>query len=138
MDRTGSLSARMKGGGGVGVTGGGRGEGESHSTPSRPYPPGIHPGGKTLILACVYPVIMSSISADCHRQFFFNNPQHKSNFTYSPECYAVTDVSNVLNFFTLLFLESATIMPVNNKPDKVPLKMQRTQIHSHTIINKLR
>lgn len=71
MDRTGSLSARMKGGGGVGVTGGGRGEsGESHSTPSRPYPPGIHPGGKTLILVCVYPVIMSSISADCHRQVF--------------------------------------------------------------------
>ncbi|KAM3597250.1 uncharacterized protein V6R79_001885 [Siganus canaliculatus] len=44
MDKTGSLSARMKGGGGIGITGGG-GEGESHSAPSRPYPPGIHPGG---------------------------------------------------------------------------------------------
>ncbi|XP_038551772.1 unconventional myosin-XV [Micropterus salmoides] len=45
MKKTGSLSARMKGGGGVGIPGGGRGEGESHATPSRPYPPGIHPGG---------------------------------------------------------------------------------------------
>ncbi|KAM8723613.1 unconventional myosin-XV [Acanthopagrus schlegelii] len=45
MEKTGSLSARMKGGGGIGITGEGRGEGESHSAPSRPYPPGIHPGG---------------------------------------------------------------------------------------------
>ncbi|XP_026180323.1 unconventional myosin-XV [Mastacembelus armatus] len=46
MEKTGSLSARMKGGGGIGITGGGRGEGESHTAPtSRPYPPGIHPGG---------------------------------------------------------------------------------------------
>ncbi|KAM7372263.1 hypothetical protein PAMP_009443 [Pampus punctatissimus] len=46
MEKTGSLSARMKGGGGIGITGGGGGggEGESHSAPSRPYPPGIHPG----------------------------------------------------------------------------------------------
>ncbi|XP_042360382.1 unconventional myosin-XV [Plectropomus leopardus] len=44
MEKTGSLSARMKGGGGIGITGGGRGEGESQTTPSRPYPPGIHPG----------------------------------------------------------------------------------------------
>nr|XP_046271328.1 unconventional myosin-XV isoform X3 [Scatophagus argus] len=43
MEKTGSLSERMKGGGGI--TGGGRGDGESHSAPSRPYPPGIHPGG---------------------------------------------------------------------------------------------
>nr|XP_046271327.1 unconventional myosin-XV isoform X2 [Scatophagus argus] len=42
MEKTGSLSERMKGGGGI--TGGGRGDGESHSAPSRPYPPGIHPG----------------------------------------------------------------------------------------------
>ncbi|XP_029292905.1 unconventional myosin-XV [Cottoperca gobio] len=42
--KTGSLSARMKGGGGIGITRGGRGEGESQTTPSRPYPPGIHPG----------------------------------------------------------------------------------------------
>ncbi|XP_034395181.1 unconventional myosin-XV [Cyclopterus lumpus] len=40
MDKRGSLSARMKGGGGIGITG----EGESRTTPSRPYPPGIHPG----------------------------------------------------------------------------------------------
>ncbi|XP_062295315.1 unconventional myosin-XV [Scomber scombrus] len=45
MEKTGSLSARMKGGGGIGITGGGGGEGESHLAPSRPYPPGIHPGG---------------------------------------------------------------------------------------------
>ncbi|XP_037648825.1 unconventional myosin-XV isoform X6 [Sebastes umbrosus] len=45
MEKTGSLSARMKGGGGIGIPGGGRGEGESQSPPSRPYPPGIHPGG---------------------------------------------------------------------------------------------
>ncbi|XP_076608369.1 unconventional myosin-XV [Chaetodon auriga] len=45
MEKSGSLSARMKGGGGIGITGGGRGEGESHTAPSRPYPPGIHPGG---------------------------------------------------------------------------------------------
>ncbi|XP_069005770.1 unconventional myosin-XV [Embiotoca jacksoni] len=44
MEKTGSLSARMKGGGGIGITGGGRGEGENHAAPSRPYPPGIHPG----------------------------------------------------------------------------------------------
>ncbi|XP_074511412.1 unconventional myosin-XV-like isoform X7 [Sebastes fasciatus] len=43
MEKTGSLSARMKGGGGIGIPG--RGEGESQSPPSRPYPPGIHPGG---------------------------------------------------------------------------------------------
>ncbi|XP_034449270.1 unconventional myosin-XV isoform X4 [Hippoglossus hippoglossus] len=45
MEKTGSLTARMKGGGGIGIAGGGRGEGESPATPSRPYPPGIHPGG---------------------------------------------------------------------------------------------
>ncbi|XP_026210607.1 unconventional myosin-XV [Anabas testudineus] len=45
MEKTGSLSARMKGGGGVGIPGGERGEGESHTAPSRPFPPGIHPGG---------------------------------------------------------------------------------------------
>ncbi|XP_054861298.1 unconventional myosin-XV [Amphiprion ocellaris] len=44
MEKTGSLSARMKGGGGIGITGGERGEGESHTARSRPYPPGIHPG----------------------------------------------------------------------------------------------
>ncbi|XP_068560532.1 unconventional myosin-XV [Cebidichthys violaceus] len=44
MERTGSLSARMKGGGGIGIAGGGRGEGENQTIPSRPYPPGIHPG----------------------------------------------------------------------------------------------
>lgn len=49
MEKTGSLSARMKGGGGIGITGGGGGEGESHLAPSRPFPPGIHPGGKTLV-----------------------------------------------------------------------------------------
>lgn len=49
MEKTGSLSARMKGGGGVGITGGERGEEESHTAPSRPYPPGIHPGGKTAV-----------------------------------------------------------------------------------------
>ncbi|KAM6966388.1 LOW QUALITY PROTEIN: unconventional myosin-XV [Tautogolabrus adspersus] len=45
MEKTGSLSARMKGGGGVGITGGGGGEGGSQTTHSRPFPPGIHPGG---------------------------------------------------------------------------------------------
>ncbi len=53
MEKTGSLSARMKGGGGIGITGGGRGDGESQTTSSRPYPPGIHPGGKTMNLVCV-------------------------------------------------------------------------------------
>lgn len=56
MEKTGILSVRMKGGGGIGITGGGRGEGESHSAPSRPYPPGIRPGGKTLNFVCVSPV----------------------------------------------------------------------------------
>ncbi|XP_029692792.1 unconventional myosin-XV isoform X4 [Takifugu rubripes] len=41
----GSLSARMKGGGGIGITGGGRGQEDAHQSTSRPYPPGIHPGG---------------------------------------------------------------------------------------------
>ncbi|XP_067334406.1 unconventional myosin-XV isoform X2 [Channa argus] len=45
IEKTGSLSARMKGGGGVGIAGGERGERESYVAPSRPYPPGIHPGG---------------------------------------------------------------------------------------------
>uniref|UniRef100_H3C3C9 Myosin XVA n=1 Tax=Tetraodon nigroviridis TaxID=99883 RepID=H3C3C9_TETNG len=45
MEKTGSLSARMKGGGGIGITGGGRGEEDTHQSASRPYPPGIHPGG---------------------------------------------------------------------------------------------
>ncbi|KAF7220821.1 unconventional myosin-XV-like [Nothobranchius furzeri] len=49
MERA-SLSARMKGGGGVGISGGGRGGGQGHTSPTRPYPPGIHPGGKTLSL----------------------------------------------------------------------------------------
>ncbi|XP_072225685.1 unconventional myosin-XV [Leuresthes tenuis] len=44
MEKTGGLSARIKGGGGIGITGGGQGDGESHASPSRPYPPGIHPG----------------------------------------------------------------------------------------------
>nr|XP_057906331.1 unconventional myosin-XV isoform X2 [Doryrhamphus excisus] len=39
VEKTGSLAARMKGGGGIGIPGGGRGDGE------RAYPPGIHPGG---------------------------------------------------------------------------------------------
>ncbi|KAM9844223.1 unconventional myosin-XV [Aulostomus maculatus] len=45
MEKCGSLSARMKGGGGIGIPGGGRGKGERSAAPSRPYPPGIHPGG---------------------------------------------------------------------------------------------
>lgn len=56
MEKSGSLTARMKGGGGIGITGGGRGQGDSHAAPSRPFPHGIHPGGKTLKLVCVYPV----------------------------------------------------------------------------------
>ncbi|KAM9745591.1 unconventional myosin-XV isoform 1-T1 [Menidia menidia] len=44
MEKTGGLSARMKGGGGIGIPGGERGDGESRAPPSRPYPPGIHPG----------------------------------------------------------------------------------------------
>ena len=55
MEKSGRFSARMKGGGGIGMTGGGRGEGETQPAPSRPYPPGIHPGGKTLKLVCVFP-----------------------------------------------------------------------------------
>lgn len=58
MERTVSLSARIKGGGGVGITGGGRQEGESHAAPSRPYPPGIHPGGKTLMRVCLFTVFL--------------------------------------------------------------------------------
>lgn len=46
MEKSGSLSERMKGGGGIGITGEGREEGESRPASSRPYPPGIHPGGK--------------------------------------------------------------------------------------------
>ena len=61
MEKTGSLSARMKGGGGIGITGEGRGEVESHSGPSRPYPPGIHPGGKTLTQVCVYHVMLRTV-----------------------------------------------------------------------------
>ncbi|XP_071375027.1 unconventional myosin-XV [Centroberyx affinis] len=47
MEKAGSLSARMKGGGGVGIAGGGEGEGggRGEGAPSRPFPPGIHPGG---------------------------------------------------------------------------------------------
>ncbi|TKS91706.1 Unconventional myosin-XV [Collichthys lucidus] len=44
MEKSGSLTTRMKGGGGIGITGGGRGEGDSHAAPSRPFPHGIHPG----------------------------------------------------------------------------------------------
>ncbi|XP_041868353.1 unconventional myosin-XV [Melanotaenia boesemani] len=44
MEKTGGLTARMKGGGGIGVTGG-QGDRESHAPHSRPYPPGIRPGG---------------------------------------------------------------------------------------------
>uniref|UniRef100_UPI003AABF6A0 unconventional myosin-XV-like n=1 Tax=Centroberyx gerrardi TaxID=166262 RepID=UPI003AABF6A0 len=46
MEKAGSLSARMKGGGGVGIAGGGEGEGggRGEGAPSRPFPPGIHPG----------------------------------------------------------------------------------------------
>ncbi|XP_029914219.1 unconventional myosin-XV [Myripristis murdjan] len=46
MEKAGTLSARIKGGGGVGIAAGGKGEGDqSHAAPTRPYPPGIHPGG---------------------------------------------------------------------------------------------
>ncbi|XP_028311141.1 unconventional myosin-XV isoform X2 [Gouania willdenowi] len=45
MEKAESLSARMKGGGRIGIPGGGRGEEENQTAPSRPYPPGIHPGG---------------------------------------------------------------------------------------------
>ncbi|XP_040927699.1 unconventional myosin-XV [Betta splendens] len=45
MEKSGSLSARMKGGGGVGVPAEGGGEEGSTLTSSRPFPPGIHPGG---------------------------------------------------------------------------------------------
>lgn len=45
MDRPEGLTARMKGRGGVGITGKG-GDEESSSPSGRPYPPGIHPGGK--------------------------------------------------------------------------------------------
>lgn len=61
MERTVSLSARIKGGGGVGITGGGRQEGESHTAPSRPYPPGIHPGGKTLMCVCLFRVFLQIV-----------------------------------------------------------------------------
>ena len=58
MEKTGGLSARIKGGGGIGITGGGQGDGESHASPSRPYPPGIHPGGKILkFLMPAFPVL---------------------------------------------------------------------------------
>lgn len=53
MEKTGSLSARMKGGGGIGITGGGRGEEDTHQSASRPYPPGIHPGGDPVLLMFV-------------------------------------------------------------------------------------
>ncbi|XP_029945692.1 LOW QUALITY PROTEIN: unconventional myosin-XV [Salarias fasciatus] len=43
VEKTGSFSARMKGGGGIGITGGGREEG-APAARSRPFPPGIHPG----------------------------------------------------------------------------------------------
>ncbi|XP_077940214.1 unconventional myosin-XV isoform X2 [Gasterosteus aculeatus] len=46
-EKAGGLSARMKGGGGIGITGGGRGDDESQTPSSRPFPPGIHPGGPT-------------------------------------------------------------------------------------------
>lgn len=57
----------MKGGGGVGIAG--RGEGESHSVPSRPYPPGIHPGGKTLILVQAYPGSYLQVTPKLPRSF---------------------------------------------------------------------
>lgn len=47
MEKSGSLAARMKGGGGVGVTG----EGETRASSGRPYHPGKLPGGK-LYLTC--------------------------------------------------------------------------------------
>jgi len=35
-----------------------KGDGESHASPSRPYPPGIHPGGKILkFLMPAFPVL---------------------------------------------------------------------------------
>ncbi|XP_068193571.1 unconventional myosin-XV [Antennarius striatus] len=42
-EKTASFSARMKGGGGIGITR--EGDGERNPASSRPYPPGIHPGG---------------------------------------------------------------------------------------------
>ncbi|XP_076739676.1 unconventional myosin-XV [Maylandia zebra] len=50
MEKSGSLSERMKGGGGIGITGEGREEGESRPASSRPYPPGIHPGGSEQVV----------------------------------------------------------------------------------------
>lgn len=61
MERTVSLSARIKGGGGVGIAGGGRQEGESHTAPSRPYPPGIHPGGKKLMCVCLFRALLQIV-----------------------------------------------------------------------------
>lgn len=49
MEKTGSLSARMKGAGGIGIMGGGRGQEDAHQSTSRPYPPGIHPGGDPVL-----------------------------------------------------------------------------------------
>ncbi|KAM6957849.1 unconventional myosin-XV [Aplochiton taeniatus] len=46
MEKTSSVTGRMKGGGGVGIGGGDGEEEDQEPAPSaRPYPPGIHPGG---------------------------------------------------------------------------------------------
>lgn len=60
-----ALSTRMKGGGGVGVAGEGRGEGQA--TPTRPYPPGIRPGGETLNLPSNFCVVSVPTAG-----YFFN------------------------------------------------------------------
>lgn len=75
MEKTGSLSARMKGGGGIGITGGGRGEEDTHQSASRPYPPGIHPGGDSVLLMCLPCSLMGS---DCFL-FQFNFSRHQEN-----------------------------------------------------------
>lgn len=73
MEKTG-LSTRMKGGGGVGIA---EGRGEGHTSPTRPYPPGIHPGGETLN----FPPALCELSVLCilfsvHFLFFTFKKKH--------------------------------------------------------------
>lgn len=63
MERTVSLSARMKGGGGVGR------EGDSRSAPGRPYPPGIHPGGNTLWISLIVSLLNCPLRHCCYWVF---------------------------------------------------------------------
>ncbi|XP_019719970.1 unconventional myosin-XV-like [Hippocampus comes] len=107
MEKAGTLAARMKGGGGIGISGGERGEEESHLVPSRPHPPGIHPGAVPVLPVAggMMPPIPTLPTSSHHhhhehhqqqpqqqpRQYHqYNRPHHPSHQTTSSTSAHVT------------------------------------------------